>query len=56
MTLTQLLLIKAGVLAFLLGALSGCSFQFEVGYHGKTGRDDSKVTESFRTGKKAERY
>ena len=25
-------------------ALTGCSFSFEIGYHGRTGRDDLRVS------------
>ncbi len=58
MSLTALLTIKACILALIIGALSGCSFKLEAGYHGKTGRDDNTVTESFiePRKRKAERY
>lgn len=52
------LLISIGFWALILSAflLSGCSLSVEVGYHGKTGRDDTKVTESFRKGGNNGRY
>lgn len=30
--------------------LAGCSASVEFGWHGKTGREDTKVTETFRKG------
>lgn len=49
------LIIQCSLFLYLAYALAGCSFQVEIGYHGKTGRDDQKVTESFK-GVKTERY
>lgn len=49
------LVIQCSLFLYLAYALSGCSIQMEIGYHGKTGRDDQKVTESFK-GVKTERY
>ncbi len=39
--------IKGLKFACIMGAiltLGGCSFSFEIGYHGRTGRDDLKVS------------
>lgn len=49
------IVLQVAMFAYLLYALTACSIQMEIGYHGKTGRDDQKVTESFK-GVKTERY
>lgn len=44
--------VKGLKFACIMGAiltLSGCSFSFEIGYHGRTGRDDLKVSPEIMT-------
>lgn len=48
--------ILACILAVVVGALSGCSFKTEIGYHGKTGREDTTVTEALWTVRKGGKY
>ena len=47
---------KVVIVSSLLVLLTGCSVKFEVGYHGKTGRDDQTVTSDFKTPAKSSRY
>ncbi len=51
------LIIQCSLFLYLVYALSGCSVRFEVGYHGKTGRDDLTTSEEISTQSvKSKRY